>query len=83
MLCTPSPQPSPKGRGSKIWFPFSPWEKGLGDEGVQSVSVPINSVHYLSTILSRIRHHAHHAGRGFNSSAVNFKRRTHSNSLQP
>jgi hypothetical protein len=31
---TPHPQPlSQQERGERIQFPFSPWEKGLGDEG--------------------------------------------------
>jgi hypothetical protein len=30
----PHPQPlSQREKGVRIWFPFSRWEKGLGDEG--------------------------------------------------
>jgi hypothetical protein len=46
----PHPQPSPRaGEGSKNLVPLLPlWEKGLGDEGVQSASLPSNSLGYLT-----------------------------------
>jgi hypothetical protein len=38
-ILAPHPQPlSQREKGArKIRFPFSPWEKGLGDEGVQGI----------------------------------------------